>query len=138
MEKLSSKKVMLLASFLVAGVACLVFSFFLYKEYRQETAVVEQSSPITHYKIIDTEKVVGRKYNHYYATVLYNGREYNNVKITPSMYQTRDFRELRLYYDKVNDSMFSELQTSIATPILVFSLSFLCFFLSYKVLKGEE
>ena len=83
-------------------------------------------------------KVVGWKYNHYYATVLYNGREYNNIKITPSMYQTRDFRELRLYYDKVNDSMFSELQTSIATPILVFSLSFLCFFLSYKVLNGEE
>lgn len=31
MEKLSSKKMMLLASFLVASVACLVFSFFLYK-----------------------------------------------------------------------------------------------------------
>ncbi len=108
-------------------------SFFSYKEYKQEIAVIEQTSPVTDYQVIDTHEVTGKRSHSYYATVLYNGREYTSVRITPYMYRSHDFRKLCVYYDKENDDMFSEQEATIIWPILILCLSMCFFFTAYKV-----
>ena len=133
MEKSSKRKTFGLAFFLIAAIVCLVFSFFSYKEYKQEIAVIEQTTPITDYQVIDTYESTGKRSHSYYATVLYNGREYSSVGITPYMYRSHDFRKLCVYYDKENDDMFSEQEATIISPILTLCLSMLFFFTAYKV-----
>ena len=133
MEKSSKRKGFGLALFLIAAIVCLVFSFFSYKEYKQEIAVIEQTSPVTDYQVIDTHEVTGRRSHSYYATVLYNGREYTSVRITPYMYRSHDFSKLCVYYDKENDDMFSEQEATIIWPILILCLSMCFFFTAYKV-----
>lgn len=133
MEKSSKRKAFGLALFLIAAIICLVLSFFSYKEYKQEIAVIEQTTPVTDYQVIDTYEATGRRSSSYYATVLYNGREYSSVRITPYMYRSHDFRKLCVYYDKENDDMFSEQEATIISPILTLCLSMLFFFTAYKV-----
>lgn len=133
MEKSSKRKGFGLALFLIAAIVCLVFSFFSYIEYKQEIAVIEQTSPVTDYQVIDTHEVTGRRSHSYYATVLYNGREYTSVRITPYMYRSHDFSKLCVYYDKENDDMFSEQEATIIWPILILCLSLIFFFTAYKV-----
>jgi len=133
MEKSSKRKAFGLALFLIAAIICLVLSFFSYKEYKQEIAVIEQTTPVTDYQVIDTYEATGRRSRSYYATVLYNGREYSSVRITPYMYRSHDFRKLCVYYDKENDDMFSEQEATIISPILTLCLSMLFFFTAYKV-----
>lgn len=133
MEKSSKRKTFGLAFFLIAAIVCLVFSFFSYKEYKQEIAVIEQTTPVTDYQVIDTYESTGKRSHSYYATVLYNGREYSSVRITPYMYRSHDFRKLCVYYDKENDDMFSEQEATIISPILTLCLSMLFFFTAYKV-----
>lgn len=133
MEKSSKRKAFGLIFFLIAAIVCLVFSFFTYKEYKQEIAVIEQTSPITDYQVIDTYKSTGKRSSFYYATVLYHGREYSSVRITPYMYRSHDFSKLCVYYDKENDDMFSEQEASMIWPILPLCLSLLFFFTAYKV-----
>ncbi len=133
MEKSSKRKAFVLALFLIAAIICLVLSFFSYKEYKQEIAVIEQTTPVTDYQVIDTYEATGRRSRSYYATVLYNGREYSSVRITPYMYRSHDFRKLCVYYDKENDDMFSEQEATIISPILTLCLSMLFFFTAYKV-----
>ena len=127
MEKSFKRKAFGLALFLIAAIVCLVFSFFSYKEYKQEIAVIDQTSPVTDYQ------VTGKRSHSYYATVLYNGREYTSVRITPYMYRSHDFRKLCVYYDKENDDMFSEQEATIIWPILILCLSMCFFFTAYKV-----
>ena len=133
MEKSSKRKAFGLALFLIAAIVCLVFSFFTYKEYKQEIAVIEQTTPITDYQVIDTEEVTGKKTRSYYATVLYHGREYNSVRITPYMYRSHDFSKLCVYYDKENDDIFSEQEATMIHSILILCLSLIFFFTAYKV-----
>lgn len=54
MEKSSKRKAFGLALFLIAAIICLVLSFFSYKEYKQEIAVIEQTTPVTDYQVLDT------------------------------------------------------------------------------------
>lgn len=133
MEKSFKRKAFGLALFLIAAIVCLVFSFFTYKEYKQEIAVIEQTTPVTDYQVLDTYESTGRRSRSYYATVLYNGREYSGVRITPYMYRSHDFRKLCVYYDKENDDMFSEQEATIIWPILILCLSMCFFFTAYKV-----
>lgn len=133
MEKSSKRKTFGLALFLIAAIVCLVFSFFSYKEYKQEIAVIEQTSPVTDYQVIDTYESTGRRSRSYYATVLYNGREYNSVRITPYMYRSHDFSKLCVYYDKENDDIFSEQEATMIHSILILCLSLIFFFTAYKV-----
>ena len=77
--------------------------------------------------------MTGRRSHSYYATVLYNGREYTSVRITPYMFRSHDFRKLCVYYDKENDDMFSEQEATIIWPILALCLSLFFFFTAYKV-----
>lgn len=133
MEKSFKRKAFGLALFLIAAIVCLVFSFFSYKEYKQEIAVIEQTTPVTDYQVIDTHEVIGRRSHSYYATVLYNGREYTSVRITPYMYRSHDFRKLCVYYDKEKDDIFSEQEATIIWPIFILCLSMCFFFTAYKV-----
>lgn len=132
MDKSSKRKILGLAIFLIVAVGCLIASFYSYNEYKQETTVIEQTAPITNYRVIDTYIVTGKRYNSYYATVLFNGHEYNSIRISPYMYRTRDFSELRVYYDKENDDMFSEQEATIILPLLMLCLSLFCFVAAYK------
>lgn len=132
MDKSSKRKIFGLVIFLIAAVGCLVASFYSYNEYKQETTVIEQTAPITNYRVIDTHKVTGKRYNSYYATVLFNGHEYNSIRISPYMYRSHDFSDLRVYYDKENDDMFSEQEATIILPLLMLCLSLFFFFAAYK------
>lgn len=132
MDKSSKRKIFGLAIFLIAAVGFLVASFYSYNEYQQETTVIEQTAPITNYRVIDTYIVTGKRYNSYYATVLFNGHEYNSIRISPYMYRSHDFSELRVYYDKNNDDMFSEQEATIIWPLFMLCLSLFFFVAAYK------
>lgn len=133
MEKSFKRKAFGLTFFLIVAIVCLVFSFFTYKEYKQEIAVIEQTTPVTDYQVLDTYESTGRRSRSYYATVLYNGREYSGVRITPYMYRSHDFRKLCVYYDKEKDDIFSEQEATMIHYILILCLSLICFFTAYKV-----
>lgn len=132
MDKSSKRKIFGLAIFLIVAVGCLIASFYSYNEYKQETTVIEQTAPITNYRVIDTHKVTGKRYNSYYATVLFNGHEYYSIRISPYMYRSHDFSELRVYYDKNNDDMFSEQEATIIWPLFMLCLSLFFFVAAYK------
>lgn len=138
MDKSSKRKIFGLAIFLITAVGFLVASFYLYNEYKQETTVIEQTAPITNYRVIDTNKVTGKRYNSYYATVLFNGHEYNHIRISPYMYRSHDFSELRVYYDQENDDMFSEQEATIILPLLMLCLSLFFFVAAYKAWNEKK
>lgn len=138
MEKSSKIKIFGLAIFLIAAVGFLVASFYLYYEYKQETTVIEHTAPITNYRVIDTNKVTGKRYNSYYATVLFNCHEYYSIRISPYMYRSHDFSDLRVYYDQENDDMFSEQEATIILPLLMLCLSLFCFVAAYKAWNEKK